>query len=250
MQKSQVFTGIDISKLTLDMCLLKGKENTHYQIDNDIESIETFLNEHLSQQDEHYICLENTGKYGWLLIEVLANFPFKFYVVNPLHLHKSLGLTRGKTDKIGAQRIATFIKKNYEELSQHQYCEKLQTLQVLITERAFKVKKQRQLNTKEKEFSLLSNKKLAQKLIQQNQEIKEVLQTQIKELENEIEQTITEDVSLKEIYEIICSVPGVGKVLAWNLIVITGAFTKINQVRRLACYAGVAPFVKQSGLRF
>ncbi|MCA4776828.1 hypothetical protein IF128_05210 [Empedobacter stercoris] len=35
------------------------------------------------------------------------------YVINPLHLKRSIGLLRGKNDKIDSQRICFFIEKNY-----------------------------------------------------------------------------------------------------------------------------------------
>jgi len=212
MQRKQVFMGIDISKLSLDICILKGKEKKYYHIDNERKSIEDFFSKSLSTTEENHICLENTDKYGWLLLEILAAFPFQFYLINPLHLHKSLGLVRGKTDKVDAQRIAIFIKKNYQELEEYRGDEKLQNLQVLLSERAFKVKQEKQLSVKDKEMTLLTNQKLAQKIIQQNQVLRELLKSQIKALEKEIEEMIEENLEIKEIYQIITSVPGVGKV--------------------------------------
>jgi hypothetical protein len=46
----------------------------------------------------------------------LASFKGHIFVVSPLHLKKSMGLVRGKNDKIDAIRIASFIEKNHSSL--------------------------------------------------------------------------------------------------------------------------------------
>jgi len=43
MQQFPTFTGIDISKLTLDICLIHNNIKQHYKIDNTIASIKSFF---------------------------------------------------------------------------------------------------------------------------------------------------------------------------------------------------------------
>ncbi len=64
------------------------------------------------------IAMENTGRYNSNLFEYLSTKDFKIYVPNPLHLKKSIGLYRGKNDKIDSQRICSFIEKNYTDFKQ------------------------------------------------------------------------------------------------------------------------------------
>ena len=52
---------------------------------------------------------------------------------------------------------------------------------------------------------------------------------------------------LKELFAIIESVPGVGKITATEIVINTNEFKKINDPRKYACYAGVAPFEHSSG---
>ena len=114
MKTEQRFIGIDVSKDTLDICILS--EQTHsYVIKNNKNSITKFFRTHLPKGTETLVCIENTGKYGWLLMELIPDMECKFYVVNPLHIKRSLGLVRGKNDKIDAIRIAKFIQKNEKE---------------------------------------------------------------------------------------------------------------------------------------
>jgi transposase len=48
-------------------------------------------------------------------------------------------------------------------------------------------------------------------------------------------------------FELICSIPGIGRVLATNLLALTDDFTRFSSPRQLACHCGVAPFEHSSG---
>lgn len=58
---------------------------------------------------------------------------------------------------------------------------------------------------------------------------------------------IEQDTELKQQAKLIQSVPGVGPILTWNLLAKTNGFKTIKDPRKLACYAGIAPFDFQSG---
>lgn len=73
------------------------------------------------------------------------------------------------------------------------------------------------------------------------------LQEDIKKTEEEIKKVIDCDEKLKELFSIIESVPGVGKITATEIVINTNEFRKINNPRKYACYAGVAPFEHTSG---
>jgi transposase len=53
--------------------------------------------------------------------------------------------------------------------------------------------------------------------------------------------------SLKQKYDLMLSIKGVGKVLAAMLLIYTHGFNRLADSRKLACYSGVAPFVYESG---
>lgn len=52
---------------------------------------------------------------------------------------------------------------------------------------------------------------------------------------------------LKHQCELLQTVPGIGKVLALILVVLTNGFSRFDSPRALACHAGVAPFRYSSG---
>ena len=159
--------------MTLDVCFL-NEETESFQIGNTASSVKRLMKQIMKKNPNTnvHLCIENTGKYSWRLMEIIPEYDVKFYIVNPLHLKRSLGLIRGKNDKIDAIRIASFTKKNHEELKEYvQEREVITTIKVLLTERRFRVSNRKQLRIKIKDTQELSNKKLAKRLIKDNQEL-------------------------------------------------------------------------------
>ena len=104
MKNESKFIEIDVSKKTLDICVF-NQDNTSYMIENTTKSILKFFKKELKNEAVlNYICIENTGKYSWELMKILPDLNCEFYVVNPLHLKRSMGLVRGKNGKIDAVR--------------------------------------------------------------------------------------------------------------------------------------------------
>lgn len=242
----QVFIGIDVSAATLDICIKVNDSFTSVVINNQIKDIRKFLQPF--QQQSVMIGMENTGRYNWAFYEALSGFEFTTYVISPLHLKKSMGLVRGKNDKIDAERIVHFLVKNYTELRPW-VCpgSTIQKLKVLITERNYRIKSKRQLSTMDKDYAKMRTLGLEKPLARMNKRLKAALDAQILEIEKEIEQLLKGDPEIKKQVALIRSVPGVGKVLTWVIIAKTNGFSSIRTPREMACYCGVAPFEYQSG---
>ena len=156
------FIGIDVSKATLDVCVLSDSPESQI-IENTEQSIIQYFGRLLKTTTHKYnICVENTGKYSWELIRVLHGLKCSFYVANPLYLKKSLGLVRGKNDVTDVVKIARFIRKNHGKMDCYiERRTKLESLQVLVSERKFIVKQRKKIETKSKERlvrSILSKK--------------------------------------------------------------------------------------------
>jgi transposase len=52
---------------------------------------------------------------------------------------------------------------------------------------------------------------------------------------------------MKQCFDLLCTIPGIGRQIAAQLLVITHCFTSFENSRKLACYAGIAPFEYSSG---
>jgi len=242
----KVFIGVDVSKLTLDLFVKSNKTEKHYQIRNDVKEIRKFLK---SFQDESntVIAMENTGRYNFALYEVLASTKLSVYVINALHLNRSFGLVRGKNDSIDSQRICTFIERNFMDLELWNPSSiEIQKLSLLNAERRHRVKIRAGLQSQLKDAEQLKN--IADKDVTKlNKQLILTLDKQIKSIENKILELINSNEQLKSQYERIQSIPGVGKVLATLMIIKTKGFSDIQSARKMACYAGVAPFEYSSG---
>jgi transposase len=165
-----------------------------------------------------------------------------------LHLKKSLGLVRGKNDKVDAIRITGFIEKNYTELPRWKCpSSSVQKLKVLLAERNHRVKVKKQFTSQQTGYAKMKSIKMDKDMLRLNKQVVETLNKQIKVLEEQIEQLINTDELMKKQAVLMRSVPGVGKVLSSTLLAKTSGFTSIESPRKLACYCGVVPFDHQSG---
>jgi len=64
----------------------------------------------------------------------------------------------------------------------------------------------------------------------------------------EMQTVISEDERIRRNYDLLLSIKGIGPVVAVDTIVLTENFTAIDCPRRFACYVGIAPARKESGV--
>ena len=123
--------GIDVSKDTLDFCILQKDSRGKIQqgvIANKEREILTWLKN--LDKENVVVALEHTGHYGALLSWLLEEQMFTYYLINPLNLQRSLGLQRGKSDIVDAYRIADYTITNNHKLSPFKLpCESLRKCQ-------------------------------------------------------------------------------------------------------------------------
>lgn len=242
----KIIIGIDISSKTLDICLQKEEKNEFVTIANEVKAINGFFKK--LAKEEVVVAMENTGRYNWQLYEVLPRYNFAVYVISALHLKKSMGLIRGKNDKVDAERICKFIQKNQDECTLWKPTPvNIQKMKVLLVERNGRIKMKRQLLGHKSDYGLMEDIGLKKPLSKENQALIDFIQKQIDKLEADIEKIVQSDGSLKEQAKQIRSVPGVGPVTSWMMIAKTEGFTTITEPRKMACYSGIVPFEHQSG---
>ncbi len=70
----------------------------------------------------------------------------------------------------------------------------------------------------------------------------------LESVEKQIHVLIVEDNRLKELFDWVTSIPGIGQATATELLVATDEFNAIKDAKKLACHAGVAPFEYRSGI--
>ena len=242
----KTFIGIDVSMASLDVFVKNDLSTESFVIENTAKAIARFFKQY--DYESTYVAMENTGRYNWSIYEALASFKGHVYVVSPLHLKKSMGLVRGKNDKIDAIRIASFIEKNYSNTAQWKPLPlAIKKIKILLSERNLRISQKKQLDQQLSSYQLIKSTGLDKTLIKLNQQMVRGLKSQIEALEKELQDIIKSDEILSAQAQLVGSIPGVGKVLTWMLLSATEGFKKINEPRKFACYCGVVPFEHQSG---
>ncbi|OPB98676.1 hypothetical protein BAS10_03090 [Elizabethkingia meningoseptica] len=242
----KVFIGIDISKATLDIYVASTSLAQHYQLENTPKAILKFFKT-FDNTPNIIVAMEDTGRYNFALYAILSTMNFSVYVVNPLHLKRSIGLLRGKNDKIDSQRICRFIEKHYMDLELWQFSSlAIQKLSVLRTERRHRIKIKSGLKAQLKDEEFLKGI-IDKEMIKLNKAMITLIDKQIRVIEEKMMRIINASTELKDQYQRLQSIPGVGKVLATLMIIKTKGFTEIKSARKMACYSGIAPFEHRSG---
>ena len=167
---------------------------------------------------------------------------------SPLHLKRSLGIARGKSDRVDAQRIAHYAFLHRHELKPTQLpSASLLKLKNLFAFRERLVKNQTILKQTIKDLKdtahLVDNKFIIRESEKQLKFVKE----QITQTEKQIEGAIQADEQLQKSLRLLCSIPGIGLITAVALILTTNNFTAFENSRKFATYCGVAPFKHTSG---
>ena len=80
-----------------------------------------------------------------------------------------------------------------------------------------------------------------------NKKTIEFLKLSLGKIEKRMKEIISNQAKLKQQFELMKSVPGVGEKTAIYFLIATKGFKSFTCARKLACYAGVAPFEYSSG---
>lgn len=247
----KLFIGIDISKDTFNYCFLT-EDNELLQSDGICENtkheIEKFIKQVQKLNYDVWLCMEHTGCYGYVLAFELSKAELCFTMLNPIELKRSMGLVRGKTDQIDAQRIADYALTHKHKIQPYQLpTEELRVLDVQITTRERYVKTLVQTKNSLKALQIVNLSTSIKDEIREHKSLIKRFEKLISNIENRMSEVINSCKSLKVTYSKITKVIGVGPITAIMCIVETANFTKFENARQFSCYCGLAPFQYQSG---
>jgi len=246
------YIGIDVSKLTIDVSIVTAtSEHEYAQFENGTQGFKA-LQTWLRSKDffsikKSLFCMEHTGLYTRQLVSFLLEQEAAVWMESALHLKRSMGMTRGKNDKVDAYRIARYAMTNSDKAVLLKLSTStLQNLKDLMSNRERISKAYQSLNISIKELTQIDKSMGKEQLILNAPALAGLLKSKAK-IEARMTELIMEDAELKKLYQLITSVKCVGNVLATELLVYTNGFTRMQNTRQLACYCGVAPFEHSSG---
>ena len=248
------FIGIDVSKDTLDVamhCVNAREKFTEKRFENNLRGY-GFLLSWVTKKDvslaECVFCMEHTGVYSITLVSFL-NEKDVFVCVEPaLQIKRSVGMVRGKNDKVDARRIAIYAMDNRDKLQGYKVPGKsILRIKQLLTYRDQLVKTMSAFKNslKSHERLQISNDPDFVTLDIESQLAN--LNDRIGQINRQIEDIIEQEDALKNNYTLLRTVKGIGLVMAAFMLVTTVNFERFDDGRKYTCYAGVAPFEYTSG---
>src|SRR5437588_2111921 len=254
---NQFFIGIDVSKLHIDAALMvvenhrKGSIETA-RFENDASGFKHFdkwLKAAGVTRDEHtLLVIENTGIYHRLIWQFCAESGIRINIGNAAHIKWSLGITRGKSDKADSIRLCNYASKEAETLKAAAVPDPIiLKLKDLVTSRT-RLIGQRSANKKYlRELKRVNDKETQAAIEKAYKDVLTGMDKSIKAIESQIKAVIKKAEALKVNYDLLITVPGIGPVTAIYIICCTANFAGRPSGKQLACYAGLAPFGKDSG---
>ncbi|HVA98984.1 MAG TPA: IS110 family transposase [Bacteroidia bacterium] len=253
MKKYLVTVGIDVSKSKLDVRFVFEPANTehpHIIVANNekgIKGIISFLKKQKIQPDDALFCFENTGLYSMPLSIYFSKQQLDYWEIPAVEIKRSKGISRGKNDKVDAKDIAFYAVTHGHKLKLSQIPEQdILKLQLLYSEREKLLKAIHAMEASVEATNFLS-KEVTNEVMAINKKTVAQLKVSLKKIDAAIIVIVKSNKQLEDCFQLATSVPGVGKQSAIYLIIKTRCFTRFKNWRKLACYAGIAPFEYSSG---
>lgn len=253
MEQKYPILGIDVSKGTLDCCLLcQQDERMACAVKNSptgLRQLGRWLDRHAPEGGT--VCLEATNVYGAAVALLLYERGMTVILANPTAVHAFMRaeMRRAKTDTADAALLASYawamaarlrpwhpLPAEYEELR-----DLVRYLQDLVRCRA-------KLKNRMEKLAYLTS---AAKPILQRSVRAELAQYErlIRRITEGIRACLKKNETMQARYDLLTSVPGVGFVTAATFMAEVPDSQAFAQAKQLAAYAGLTPRVSQSGDR-
>lgn len=237
----QNFIGIDIGKYEV-VAAVHGSKQT-YLFKNTQEGWKALHKTLKKQFKDSLVVLEPTGGHELGLLLFLQKLKIRVHRANTKQVKnfiRSFG-TLAKNDSLDALALAHYAFERQAHLKPFQSDKEAFKLYELAQRRSDLIK-------------MLVQEKNRLKAPQENEFVKDscrkvifLLEEQIKAADNQLQSLIDHNPNLKQRYEILKTIEGIGPVVARNLICYMPELGTLSQ-KQVASLAGVAPHANESGL--
>lgn len=198
--------------------------------------------------DSTLVCFEHTGVYGMPLAMVLEQHEIRYVMVPAQQVKLSLGIQRGKSDPIDATRLADYAFTHRHKLTPTKLpSQVLMELRNWLVWREQLVKMRTAVSNARKAQQGLAELVSSDELFAIMDEYLHKLTADIAQAETKLTGILKREAKLQNLYALLTSIPGIGKITACWLLVYTHGFTRFGSSRKLSCYIGSAPFPNRSG---
>lgn len=236
-QTEETFFGIDVSKTALDLAQWGQKAVTRFE--NSAAGIAALVERLLSATAIAAIVVEASGGFEQTMVTELAAVSLPIVVVNPTRI-RNFARAKGqlaKTDEIDARLIAAFAEAIRPEV-RPLGTEEQQLIKALVTRRRQLI----DMQTAEKNRRATTNPELLPRL----QKHLDWLETELAEIEDDLNNWIDQNAQWREKRASLESVPGVGPVTSFTLLAELPELGTLSR-QKIAALVGLAPFNRDSG---
>ena len=252
MKQPKYSIGVDISSESFTVCAsskpgISLHDPEDYENDqNGFKKLTTWFESLKMNASDMIICMESTGVYGEQLCYYLYVRGYRVAVDPPLKVKRAFKIAGHKTDAVDSLQIAEYAIRFYDSLNIWEPRE-------AIVEKVKSI-----LATRE----LLVRHRTAQKNVRTTLKRKQVipvsaitvledgihsLTESIKALEKDMSDLISSHPQMRQIVDILKTIPGVQELLASSILVLTNGFKEEKTGKELASYIRIAPFKFESG---
>lgn len=249
MKSWNVILGVDVSKLTLDICWAAA--NVHVKVDNcakGFADLKRWCKVNSVDLTETLVVMEFTGGYEYQFIQFCESESIAYCRIPGLEIKRSLGMTRGKNDHIDSFRIGRYGEEKIKRLEPSKPLNKnILKLKQLLSFRKRLVREKAAFESTVKERKHMYG-------VNKDDQITHIAQLKIKtdkkyiiRIEQQIMELIKSHDELLRNYRILTSIKGIGNVNSWMTLAYTENFISFTNPRPYAVYVGVVPFEHTSG---
>jgi transposase len=233
------YIGIDVSKK--DLSVFDGKKDLIFINQEGLKSFKKYLKKKVNFSDL-VIIFEPTGVYSLYLKEFCAENSIKAYIVNPKQSHnfaRALG-KRSKADKIDARILYQFHKLiEVKAIKVPEINQQAKTLSSYLTSYEFALKQRISLSH---HLESLRDKKLIALI---KKELKRAQELEDK-IFNDIKKYVEQNQNLKEDYQRLSTIPGIGEKAAIALLTLFKTYQGTNRAQ-ITALTGLDPVRRESG---
>jgi transposase len=233
------YIGIDVAKK--DLSVFDGKKDLKFINQEGLTSFKKYLKKKYHLQ-EVAIIFEPTGVYSLYLKELCAENSIKAYIVNPKKSHnftRALG-KRSKTDKIDARTLYQFHKLiEAKDIQVPKIDQQAKTLASYLTSYEFALKQRISLSH---HLESLRDKRLIDLM---KKDLKRAKKLEDK-IFNDIKEYLGKNQNLKEDYQRLSIIPGIGEKAAIALLTLFKTYPGTNRAQ-ITALAGLDPVRRESG---
>ena len=249
MEKARFTIGVDVSRNTLDVYCTEV--NKHIRINNNAEGFKTFnsfCRQHQIDLKEAIVVLEYTGGYEYRLLQYCMSKGIAYVRLPGLAIKRSLGITRGKNDRVDAARIAQYGDEKYKQLTPEKPLNtSILKLKELLNLRKKLVRENAGYKASIKERMHMYGADKKDFIVKMLSDKLKANERRIPAIEQQINALIQRDDLLLKNFLLLKSIRGIGNVNAWMTIAYTENFSSFTNARSYAVYVGVIPFDYSSG---